>query len=155
MKSKPYLCSTALLRRSFSLFRTAASGLTWEIFSSSVPLMLDAWSVEGVSRPDSWGRRQGEQRFYGSAPLSCFCISWLLDTFLCAWLLFVNQHRDSKHVSDDSERVKGSWCQCLSGHMAQQVSQNWTDSCHLELEQADSITVGCSQTFRAVWLFTR
>lgn len=52
-KSKPYLCSTALFRRSFSLFSTAASGPTWEIFSSSVPLMLDAWLVEGVSRPDS------------------------------------------------------------------------------------------------------
>lgn len=53
-----YLCSTSLLRRSFSLFSTAASGLTWEIFSSSVPLMLDAWPAEGVSRPDSWRGRQ-------------------------------------------------------------------------------------------------
>lgn len=51
---KFYLCSTALLRRSFSVFSKAASGLTWEIFSSSVPLMLDAWLAEGVSRPDSW-----------------------------------------------------------------------------------------------------
>lgn len=48
-----HLCSTAVLRRSFSLFNTAASGVTIEIFSSSVPLMLDAWLFEGVSRPDS------------------------------------------------------------------------------------------------------
>lgn len=70
LKSNSYLCSTALLRRSFSLFSTAASGLTWEIFSSSVPLMLDARLLEGVSRPDSWWRRQAEQRFSGSLPAS-------------------------------------------------------------------------------------
>lgn len=119
-----YLCSTALLRRSFSLFSTAASGLTWEIFSSSVPLMLDAWLAEGVSRPDSCWRRQGGQRFCGSSPVSRD--SWM-HFWVCPWLLFVKQHRHPEHVSDDSERVKGNCCQCLSCHMAQQVgvSQNW------------------------------
>lgn len=51
---QPYLCSTAVLSRSFSLCSRAASGPPWEIFSSSVPLMLDAWLDEGVSWPDSW-----------------------------------------------------------------------------------------------------
>lgn len=58
-EAEHYPCSTALLRRSFSLISTAASGPTWEIFSSSVPLMLEACLAEGVSRPDSWwGKRE-------------------------------------------------------------------------------------------------
>lgn len=98
---EPYLCSTALLRRSFSLFSTAASGLTWEIFSSSVPLMLDAWLVEGVSCPESWRRRQGEQRFHGSSPVTLVYAahslkvsprgSWI-HFWVCPWLLLVKQH---------------------------------------------------------------
>ena len=49
-----YLCVRAIFSLSFSDLRCVSAGPTWEAFSSSVPLTLDAWVGDGVSHPDSW-----------------------------------------------------------------------------------------------------
>ena len=49
-----HLCVSAIFSLSFSDLRCVLAGPAQDAFSSSVPLVLDAWVEDGVSHPDSW-----------------------------------------------------------------------------------------------------
>lgn len=152
MKSKPYLCSTALLRRSFSLFSTAASGLTWEIFSSSVPLMLDARLLEGVSRPDSWWRRGTEHRFSGSLPASLIhaCHGFNFsphDSWIHVWVrnkllaFFLRNGINTPTMTAEGWRRTVAGVYCVTRPSRLECRRTECDSCHLEPARSESVTV--------------
>lgn len=63
---QPHLCVNAIFSLSFSDLRCVSAGLACEAFSSSVPLTLDAWVEDGVSRPDSWPKW---------IIFTCYCLS--------------------------------------------------------------------------------